>query len=580
MTTNLILGTAGHIDHGKTSLIRALTGIDTDRLPEERKRGITIDLGFAELCVGPFRLGIVDVPGHERFVRNMLAGATGMDLALLVVAADDSVKPQTREHLDILRLLDLQAGVVAITKCDLADPSWVDLVEDEIRALVAGTFLAGAPLVRTSVPTRQGLDTLCTALEAAARKVVERDPRRSLSGPFRMAIDRAFTIEGHGTIVTGSVSSGRVRLGEELRIEPGGLKVRVRGLRTHHRMTDEVQRGQRAAINLAGVHHGQIGRGQELAAPDHLLPSRLITMRLHAVESATRPLRNRARVRVHLGTAELLATVILLDTDQVAAGQSAIGQLFLREPAVCSWNQPFVIRAESPPLTVGGGQVLVPSSRRLRRGDAAALAALADLQSADACRCAAAALFFAGFDGWRPAELARTAGIHDAQAVCDALRENGTLRELALSPTRRLQFHQTVLEQLCQRIEKTLAKLHQRFPLRLSIDRQTVQRGFSYVEEPIQNLALETLRERNRIQLSEKTVALADHGPQLSQNEAQATRPTAERVPGGRHRGAQRAGVPAEGHAQPRSRPALDCAGRCQRRPGGNRAGQLPAPGR
>jgi len=216
MTIDLILGTAGHIDHGKTALVRALTGVDTDRLPEEKKRGITIELGFAYLDLGEYRLGIVDVPGHERFVRNMLAGATGMDLAMLVVAADDSVKPQTREHLEILRLLNFETGLIAITKADLADPDWIELVEDEVRALTTGTFLADAPLVRTSAVTGLGLDTLRTALTAAAQRAARSQRMAMIQAPLRMAIDRSFTIAGHGTVVTGSVSSGRVRLGDEL----------------------------------------------------------------------------------------------------------------------------------------------------------------------------------------------------------------------------------------------------------------------------------------------------------------------------------------------------------------------------
>ncbi len=272
MTTDLILGTAGHIDHGKTSLIRALTGVDTDRLPEERQRGITIDLGFAELTVGRHRLGIVDVPGHERFVRNMLAGATGMDLALLVVAADDSIKPQTREHLDILKLLDLRAGVIAITKCDLAEEAWIDLVEEEIRELVAGSFLQEAQIVRTSTATGQGIESLRQALEQAAQLAGEARPAALQGSPFRMAIDRAFTITGHGTVVTGSVSSGTIQMGDELEIEPGGFAVRVRGLQNHDRPASQVHRGQRAAVNLAGIHHDRIGRGHELATPGHLRP--------------------------------------------------------------------------------------------------------------------------------------------------------------------------------------------------------------------------------------------------------------------------------------------------------------------
>ncbi|MBW3598267.1 MAG: selenocysteine-specific translation elongation factor, partial [Planctomycetes bacterium] len=236
---DLILGTAGHIDHGKTALVRALTGVDTDRLPEEKRRGITIDLGFAELALGEYRLGIVDVPGHERFVRNMLAGASGVDLALLVVAADDSVKPQTREHLEILRLLDLKEGVIALTKCDLVSDEWRELVEEEVRELVAGTFLAEAPIVSTSAAALSGLDNLRAALEASAARASRSERMERSAGPFRMGIDRSFTIAGHGTVVTGSISSGRVRVGDSLVIEPDDVPVRVRGVQNHDRQVEE-----------------------------------------------------------------------------------------------------------------------------------------------------------------------------------------------------------------------------------------------------------------------------------------------------------------------------------------------------
>nr|NIP85407.1 selenocysteine-specific translation elongation factor [Planctomycetales bacterium] len=313
MVTDLILGTAGHIDHGKTALVRALTGVETDRLPEEKRRGITIELGFAELVIDDFRLGIVDVPGHERFVRNMLAGATGIDLALLVVAADDSVKPQTREHLDILRLLDLRAGVIALTKCDVADAEWIDLVEAEVRELVADTFLADAPLVRTSAHRGQGIAALRAALAAAAARVADTQLARRTRGPFRMAIDRIFSIAGHGTVVTGSVLRGQAAVGDELVIEPGNLPVRVRGLQQHERAVDQVHRGQRAAVNLAGVHHDQLTRGHELATPGLLRATRLITARVQLLPSAPQPLCNRRRVRLHLGTSEVMATVLIHD---------------------------------------------------------------------------------------------------------------------------------------------------------------------------------------------------------------------------------------------------------------------------
>lgn len=520
MTTDLILGTAGHIDHGKTALIGALTGVDTDRLPEEKKRGITIDLGFAELCVGAYRMGIVDVPGHERFVRNMLAGATGMDLAMLVVAADDSIKPQTREHLDILRLLNLKAGVIAITKCDLVDPEWISLVEEEIHELVVGTFLADAPIISTSAVTQQGIDALRQALVAAAAKTPATCPSLDGSkGPFRLAIDRTFTIPGHGTVVTGSVSSGTARVGDELVIEPGDIKVRVRGLQNHDRTTDEVHRGQRAAINLVGVHHQQTQRGHELATRGHLRPSRLLTVRLQAVASAPRPLKHRARVRVHIGTAQLLAVVSLLDCDQLAPGEVAMAQLFMNGEAVTTWNQPFVIRSESPVQTIGGGQILVPSGRKIRRHNPVALRFLTQLTSDDATQRGSAALYFAGFDQWEPGDLSRTAGVQSVEAVYAQLKQEQILIEVPISPTRTLKLHRDVLEELYDRIDKTLAAMHQRYPLRSSIDRSVIRQAFSYLASALLNHALSVMRQQGRIRLSERGVTLVGCGPKLTQNE-------------------------------------------------------------
>lgn len=519
MTIDLILGTAGHIDHGKTALVGALTGVQTDRLPEERRRGITIELGFAQLELGEYRLGIVDVPGHERFVRNMLAGATGMDLALLVVAADDSVKPQTREHLEILQLLNLETGVIAITKADLADPDWLELVEDEVRALTAGTFLADAPLVRTSAVTGLGLDTLRAALAAAAQRAARSQRMAMIRAPLRMAIDRSFTIAGHGTVVTGSISSGRVALGDELVIEPGAVPVRVRGLQNHDRTVGEVHRGQRAAINLAGIRHEAIGRGQELATPGHLVPSRLITVRLSLLASAARPLKHRSRVRVHVGTAELLATVALLDRPSLAPGESAPAQLFLRGSAVTTWSQPLVIRNESPLETIGGGRVLDPQAQRLRQPGASTLQQLADLQSPELLRRAAAALYFAGWRDWQARDLVRLAGIDTPDEVYRALVAQGQIREIAVSPTRTRRLHSLVLEQLETRVEATLRKLHERHPLRSKLDRAQLAAALSYVDDAVLAAVLDDLRRAGRIQTAGDSIALTGCGPKLSQNE-------------------------------------------------------------
>ncbi len=521
MTVDLILGTAGHIDHGKTSLIRALTGIDTDRLPEEKQRGITIELGFAHLELGQYRLGIVDVPGHERFVRNMLAGATGMDLAMLVVAADDSVKPQTIEHLDVLRLLDLPAGVIVLTKCDLAEPEWMALVEEEVRETVQSTFLADAPLVRTSTTTGEGLDPLRLALSAVAARADESQQRMARrDSPFRMPIDRTFTVAGHGTVVTGSVSSGQVTLGERLVIQPGAIEVRVRGLHNHDQVVDQVHRGQRAAVNLAGVRHDQIRMGQELAAPGHLVASRLMTARLALLPTAPRPLKHRTRVRIHVGTAEIVASVWLLGADRLAPGQTGWAQLFLSQEAVTTGNQPFVVRSLSPALTIGGGHILVPNAAKIRRPTERDLEQLELLSAGDPASRAAASLYFVAAGDWKADDLARLAGVQSAHQMHQQLVQSGQLKHVAISPSRSLDVHRLVLDEHCSLIETMLKKAHQKQPLQAVLDRTRFVQRLGYLgDEAYVNVLLEELERAGRIRLPESGIALAGHGARLSPNE-------------------------------------------------------------
>jgi len=518
MPADLILGTAGHVDHGKTSLIRALTGVDTDRLPEEKRRGITIDLGFAHLALGDCRLGIVDVPGHERFVRNMLAGATGMDLAMLIVAADEGVQEQTREHLDVLRMLDLRGGVIVITKVDLVSPEWIELVEAEVKQLVQGTMLASAAMVRTSTVSGNGLDRLREELLLAAQRATP-SIAAPLGVPFRMAIDRSFSVAGHGTVVTGSVASGVARLGDELTIEPGGVAVRVRGLHHHDAAVDEVRRGQRAAINLAGIHHDAVRRGQELATPGHLLPSKLLTAHVQLLADAP-PLKSRRRLRVHLGTAEVLATAALIDRVTLEPGESAAVQLFLAEPVVATWNQPLVLRSEAPVRTIGGGRILEPNAARLRRPDERTLAHLAALHGDDAQSRAAASLFLACWRGWQPADLPRVAGVSADAALLPALIGSGDLVEIRVTPTRILRVHRQTIEQSGEQVAELIGKLHARQPLQVAFPRSAIYSAFTWLGEPaVLDAVLEDLRAAGRIQLSARGVALVGRGPKLSRAE-------------------------------------------------------------
>ena len=356
---NIIVGTAGHIDHGKTALVRALTGIDADRLAEEKRRGITIDLGFAHLqLTKDLRIGFIDVPGHERFVRNMLAGAAGIDMVLFVVSAEESIKPQTREHFEICRMLGVQAGVVALTKADLAGPDLVDLVRLEFEEFAAGSFLEKAPKIAVSSTTGAGIAELRAALETTARVVRE----KSASGWFRLPIDRAFTMKGFGTVVTGTLVSGTLKREQEAELYPAGRRLRVRGLQVYGEATDRARAGERTAVNLADIEPGEIERGMVLSEAGIFAPVKMFDCRLEMLASA-KPLKNGAPVHLHIGSAEIEAQVRWL------AGKSPWARIILREPALVLPGDRFIIRMFSPVLTIGGGVVAAIGPHKYRRGD-------------------------------------------------------------------------------------------------------------------------------------------------------------------------------------------------------------------
>lgn len=369
---NIIVGTAGHIDHGKTTLIKALTGTDTDRLPEEKKRGITIDLGFAELDLGEHRIGFVDVPGHERFVKNMLAGASGIDLVLLIIAADEGVMPQTREHFDICRLLGVNAGLVVLTKRDVVDEELLELVELEVAELVEGTFLEGSPVIAVSSTKGEGLDQLRKALTEVAGSV---GTRRS-DQVTRLPIDRSFVVKGFGTVATGTLASGSLRESDELELMPEKRRVRVRGLQSHGKETATAAAGQRVAVNLAGVDHDEVARGMTLAEAEALEPVQIFDARVEVLKNAPRPLRSRQRVRVHIGTAEALARVRVMNAEgEITPGSNGLVQLRLEAPVTAVMGERFIIRNYSPQITIAGGSVIDPTPTKHRGRDTSAAGA-------------------------------------------------------------------------------------------------------------------------------------------------------------------------------------------------------------
>lgn len=430
---HLILGTAGHIDHGKTSLVKALTGTDTDRLKEEKARGITIELGFAHLELpGGYEFGVVDVPGHEKFVRAMVAGVAGMDLVMLVIAADEGIMPQTREHLDILRLLGVRCGLVALTKSDMVEPDWLPLVQEEVREFVADTFLENAPIIPVSSKTGAGLDDLKRELILLAEGAAE----KKRDGAFRLPVDRVFTVAGFGTVVTGTLLAGEIKIGDELELLPAGHTGRVRGIQAHGSKAEIGQAGQRLAVNLQGIDLDQAHRGDVVVPAGQFRTTRRVDVRLDHLASSPRDLRHRTTVRFHSGTSEVTAQIILLEQDQLQPGQSGYAQLRLEEPLLLVSGDPYLIRATSPSITIGGGIVLDPFPPARRRRSDDALRLLASLDAAEHQKTCSLIVTQSLLSGVALDEIVLRSGIPRRQAdlALQALLANGTILQMTREP--------------------------------------------------------------------------------------------------------------------------------------------------
>ena len=457
---HLVLGTSGHVDHGKTTLVQALTGIDTDRLAEEKRRGITIELGFAHMELESVRIAFVDVPGHERFVHNMLAGISGLDAVLLVIAADEGVMPQTREHLHICRLLGVQQGLLVLTRCDkVDDPEMLNLCADEVRELVKNTFLAEAPLLRTSAKTGEGLDELRNALLQIASETHRTNSKR----PFRLDVDRSFGIKGFGTVVTGTVRSGNLKLEEEVWQWPLQQPRRIRSLQVHGTPMEKIWSGERAAINLSQISVEEIQRGDQLAAPNSLLTSHLLNGELEVLDDLPAPLRHRERVQLHLGSASVPARLISLEGIQLAPGETGLVQLRLERKLSSRHGDRFLIRGRSPLRTLGGGTVLdaAPNkSRRLRQDRAQRLRQLSQDSLPEQIQSAA---WLQGLRGTSLAELAlRTLGSAKAlQKEVAGLLSRQVLVQAGQPQT--ILFHPEHLERVGRFVQRQLEQQHREF---------------------------------------------------------------------------------------------------------------------
>ena len=513
---SIIVGTAGHIDHGKSALVRALTGSDPDRLPEEKRRGITIDLGFADLDLGDLRIGFVDVPGHERFVKNMLAGAHGIDVVALVIAADEGVMPQTREHFDICRLLGVQTGLIVITKTDLVEDELLPLVRAEAEELVARSFLDGAPVLAVSAKTGAGLDEL----KAALRKLAEQVPARSTDSVSRLPVDRAFTMKGFGAVITGTLVAGAIAEGAELQLLPSLTRVRARGLQVHGKTVGQATAGQRTAVNLGGVDTAMIERGMVLAPIARLRATQIIDAQLSVLSNAARALRSRARVRLHIHGAEVLARVqVLTDGGQLAPGDTGLVQLRLEAPVVAVAGERFIIRSYSPTQTAGGGLILDPFAARHRGRDLAQVRQrLQQLLGASGPDRLSLFVESSGDQGQRFSDLAARTGWNDEKLTRTLIeaKEAGAIVECE-----RVFVSKTAFQLLKQAAVDGVSHHHRNEPLARGAARETLrERRFAHTPPEVFRAVLLALEQEGALVSDRDVVRAHTHIVELSAGDA------------------------------------------------------------
>jgi len=500
----VILGTAGHIDHGKTELVKALTGIDTDRLKEEKQRGISIELGFAFLDLGDdIRMGIVDVPGHEKFVRQMVAGSGGIDIASLVIALDEGVMPQTVEHLDILTLLGIPQGLVVLTKLDLVDQELALLAEEDARDIVKGSFLADAPVVKVSSRTGEGLDRLKEVLTDLAKKVSP----RPVHGLLRLPVDRVFTLKGHGTIVAGTLISGTISVGDDIEILPGGLKTSVRSLESHNRFEEKAFPGERVAVNLRGVEHAQVGRGDVLTHPGQFRPSYMIDVKLTAIPRALGGLTNRKKVRLHHFTSEVDAVVILPDLESLLPGQQSLAQIRTASEIVPSAGDRFVLRALSPSITLGGGVILNPRGVKLR---ARTIKSFKESYTDDESSIISSLVRSSGPSGITRQELLGLSGLAAKRldGILEGLKTTKVL--VRIDATENRLVHSNFADRIRMRVLRRLAEYHTENPLKHGISKQEL-RSLSFGSDKLFRTVLDRLVRTSEIVVDGDVVSLSSH---------------------------------------------------------------------
>jgi selenocysteine-specific elongation factor len=511
---HFVLGTAGHVDHGKTALIKALTGVDTDRLKEEKKRGITIELGFASLALPSGQtLGIVDVPGHEKFIKNMVSGAAGIDLVMMVIAADEGIMPQTKEHLHICSLLGISKGIVALTKIDLVEKDWLELVKSEITEFLQGTFLEGAPILPVSAVKQEGLTDLIKAIDATVSKISE----KADDGIFRLPVDRVFTMKGFGTVVTGTLVSDHIKAGEEIEILPGDITARIRGIQVHNQTVEDAWAGQRTAINLQGVEKSAIERGNVLVRPKTVWPSQRLDIFVEFLASNSKSLKNRALVRLHTGTSEIIARITLLDKDELSPGQKAFAQLILANKDVIIAGDRFVLRSYSPITTIGGGQIIDPLPLKHKRQSEKIIADLNILQSGSLPERISVIMERTGFSGINLRGLNFRLGVNTKKIreALDSLFSGKKAILLDSDDTTVISAY--FYNQLEELIGKNLAAYHQKNPLQEGISKEQLKETLGRsISTKLFNLALRNLGKKETIVSDKDNVRLASHQVQLA----------------------------------------------------------------
>ena len=514
---HIILGTAGHVDHGKTSLIKALTNVDTDRLKEEKERGITIELGFAPLVLpNGQRIGIVDVPGHEKFVKNMVAGAGGIDLVALVIAADEGVMPQTREHFEICELLGIKRGIVALTKIDMVDEEWLTLVQEDIRSFLKGTFLETSPIVPLSSVTGVGLVEFLARLN----DIISTLDERTDSGLFRLPVDRVFTMKGFGTVITGTLASGKVQVGDTIEIMPSGGQAKIRGIQVHNEPAQVAQAGQRTAINLQGTDRTVIERGYVLTRPSTFQTSSRLDIHIRYLASAGKKLKNRALVRFHTGTNETISRIILPDRDQIEPGEETYAQVVPKNPVVAMSGDRFVIRSYSPITTIGGGEIIDPLARKRRKnstsGEAERLHRGTGEDKTDTI------LERAGLEGISGLSLTIRTGLPPSEQGKILEKMLSEKKALLIDRDERRVVSSRIYRDFQNRVLSEISGYHKRYPLKEGISREELRITLGdFIDPKLFSKALKDLEGEGKIVAAKENVRIEDHSVNLKDDERQ-----------------------------------------------------------